>query len=200
MLASQAPTRPPTLCSGAVMLPECDQPGSPGENENRLASRYSSSGAIRISAMSRHRRWRRGFGALAASFAAPARCRLLRSVIARATVWSDLKKTLQLDDSTHNCPTATTVAFCREPGRHPRPPAGGRGGDGYSVIPSSAGCTSLPPSTLMPRTSAWLPRQSPPAASLFTQGRIAAQIACELVCGTAPGMLVTQKWVTPSST
>ena len=31
-------------------------------------------------------------------------------------------------------------------------------------------------------------------------GRIAAQIACELVCGTEPGILVTQKWVTPSST
>ena len=28
----------------------------------------------------------------------------------------------------------------------------------------------------------------------------AAQIACDEVCGTAPGMLVTQKWVTPSST
>ena len=31
---------------------------SPGENENRLASRYSSSGATRINAMSRHSRWR----------------------------------------------------------------------------------------------------------------------------------------------
>src|SRR5690606_35409926 len=129
MLANHAPTRPPTLCNGAVMLPECDQPGSLGENENRLASRYSNSGAIRISAMSRQSRWRRGFGAFAASFAAPARWRLLRSVIARDTVWSDLKKTLQLDDSTHNCPVATTVAVCRNPpGHRARPLAGGRAG------------------------------------------------------------------------
>ncbi len=37
-------------------------------------------------------------------------------------------------------------------------------------------------------------------ASLLTHGRIAAQIACDEVCGTAPGMLVTAKWITPSST
>src|SRR3546814_5849204 len=73
-------------------------------------------------------------------------------------------------------------------------------GDGQTAMSSRAGCTSLPPSTLIPRASASLPRQSPPEASLFTQGRIAAQIACEEVCGTAPGMLVTQKWVTHSST
>ena len=51
----------------------------------------------------------------------------------------------------------------------------------------------------MPRTSAWLSRQLP-EASLLTHGRIAALISCELVCGSAPGLLVTQKCVTPSST
>src|SRR3546814_4659890 len=51
--------------------------------------------------MSRHSRWRRGFGAFAGPVAALARCRLLRSLIGRAaTVRSDLKKALQLDDST----------------------------------------------------------------------------------------------------
>src|SRR5687768_7671845 len=60
--AVQAPTRPPTLCSGAVTLPECDQPGSCVENVTRLASRYSSSGAIRINAMSRTSRCLRGDG------------------------------------------------------------------------------------------------------------------------------------------
>src|SRR5690606_31456643 len=116
---------PPTLFSGPVTLPECDQLGSSGEKENRLASRYSSSGAIRISAMSRQRRWRRGFGVVA-SFAAPARCRLLRSVIGRATVWSDLKKALQSNDSTHNWPIATTVAVYRAagPASHPRESVG----------------------------------------------------------------------------
>src|SRR3546814_18624120 len=99
--ASHAPTRPPTLCSGAVRLPECDQPGSLGENDSRLASRYSSSGAIRISAMSRHSRWRRGFGAFAGPVAALARGRLLRSFLGpAATVRSDLQKTLQFTEST----------------------------------------------------------------------------------------------------
>src|SRR6185312_4138732 len=51
-------------------------------------------------------------------------------------------------------------------------------------IPCSAGCTSLPPSMLMPTRRC-------------TYGRIAAEIATDEVCGTAPGMLVTQKWVTP---
>src|SRR5690606_18193787 len=78
--------------------------------------------------MSRHRRWRRGFGALAGPFAALARCRLLRSLIGRAaTVRSDLKKTVQLDDSTHNYPVATTAATCRRPLGQPAPPARGSG-------------------------------------------------------------------------
>ena len=67
-------------------------------------------------------------------------------------------------------------------------------------MPRSAGCTICPPSTLMPFASAASLRQPASEASRFTHGRIAAQIAYELVCGTAPGMLVTQKWVTPSST
>src|SRR3546814_15677830 len=51
--------------------------------------------------MSRHIRWRRGFGPFAGPVAALARCRLLRSLIGRAaTVRSDLTKTLQLDEST----------------------------------------------------------------------------------------------------
>ena len=59
-------------------------------------------------------------------------------------------------------------------------------------MPCSAGWTSWPPSTLMPRSSAWFWRHWSPDASLFTHGRIAAQIACDEVCGTAPGMFATE--------
>src|SRR3546814_3501085 len=132
--------------------------------------------------MSRHSRWRRGFGAFAGPVAALARCRLLRSLIGRAaTVRSDLKKTLQLDDSTHllsDCDRRAVRGAGPFHGRRPDAapplpggtPLGRQGRPGLacpysgSCIPSSAGCTSLPPSTLMPRTSAGLPRQSPPAA------------------------------------
>src|ERR1700739_4891112 len=64
----------------------------------------------------------------------------------------------------------------------------------------SAGCTIWPFSTLMPAFSGANLRQLRSAASRCTYGRIAAQIACDDVCGTAPGMLVTAKWVTPSTT
>src|SRR3546814_14471718 len=47
-----------------------------------------------------------------------------------------------------------------------------------SCIPSTAGCPSLPPSTLLPRTSAALPRQSPAAATLFPQRRDAPPHPC----------------------
>src|SRR5690348_12226789 len=68
-----------------------------------------------------------------------------------------------------------------------------------SFMPLSAGCTSSPPSTLMPLARIASLCQSF-CARRVTYGRIAAEIACEEVCGTAPGMLVTQKCVTPSTT
>src|SRR6185312_11245175 len=68
-----------------------------------------------------------------------------------------------------------------------------------SFMPLSAGCTISPPSTLRPLTRIASLRQLF-CASRVTYGRIAAEIACEEVCGTAPGMLVTQKCVTPSTT
>src|SRR3546814_16039318 len=141
--------------------------------------------------MSRHRRWRRGFGTFAGPVAALARGRLLRSLIGRAaTVRSDLKKTLQLDDSTQllsDCdrrPVRGAGPFHghRPDAAPPVPggtPLGRQGRPGLacpysgSCLPSSAGCTSLPPSTLMPRPTAGLPPQSPPPALLFTPAALA---------------------------
>src|SRR5690348_16258212 len=68
-----------------------------------------------------------------------------------------------------------------------------------SFMPLSAECTSSPPATLMPIASTASLCQFF-CASRVTYGRIAAEIACDEVCGTAPGMLVTQKCVTPSTT
>src|SRR6476661_800343 len=170
--------------------------------------------------MSRHSRWRRGDGADAA-FAVRAFLRVAAG--ACATVRFCLReKRLVVEDTAnsrlgHPCqeqppsgragpasrlpcpqePPATLRMTRKRAARTARPP--GFHGLAYSFMSCSAGWTSLPPSTLMPRTRAWFWRQSP-EASLFTHGRIAAQIACDEVCGTAPGMLVTQKWVTPSST
>src|SRR5690606_9665765 len=59
----------------------------------------SRKGAMKISAMSRNTRWRRGFGAASAPVAG-VRCRLLRSVIARATVIHRLRKSAQCVDIT----------------------------------------------------------------------------------------------------
>jgi hypothetical protein len=77
------------------MLPEFDQPGSEGAYVSRLASMYSSSGAIRIIAMSRNSRCRRGLGARGgdAAFFAAARLRGgAASESGRATVCVYLKK------------------------------------------------------------------------------------------------------------
>src|SRR3546814_15320941 len=104
--------------------------------------------------MSRHSRWRRGFGAFAGPVAALARCRLLRSLIGRAaTVRSDLKKTLQLDDSTQllsDCdrrPVRGAGPFHgRRPDAAPPVPAGpplGTPGSPGLACPSSGAC--LPP-------------------------------------------------------
>src|SRR5574337_1130134 len=67
-----------------------------------------------------------------------------------------------------------------------------------SLMPFSAGCTRSPPSTFKPLARIASLRQFF-CARRVTYGRIAAEIACVEVCGTAPGMLVTQKWVTPST-
>src|SRR5690606_29360323 len=102
-------------------------------------------------------------------------------------------------------PSSTRAGACRvqEPPEPPSCTALGKRPNYLILIQSfsdcSAGCRSSPRSTLRPRTSAASPRQSP-EASRSTHGRIAALIACDAVLGTAPGMLVTQKWATPSST
>src|SRR6478752_8948527 len=62
---------------------------------------------------------------------------------------------------------------------------------------SSAGCVTLPPSTLIPRTRPGSSRHSP-SARRTANGAMAADSACDEVRGTEPGMLVTQKCVTPS--
>src|SRR6478735_7781031 len=124
-----------------------------------------------ISARSRHRRWRRAPPPAAAGAAAFLRLDFPPS---KATGLAD----------TYDLPLGVSprALILRQ-----------------TFMSCSAGCTIFPASTLMPRTRASLERQLP-EASLFTHGRMAAQMACEEVCGTAPGMLVTQKWVTPSST
>ena len=61
----------------------------------------------------------------------------------------------------------------------------------------SAGCVTLPPSTLMPVPDPGSSRHSP-SASRTAYGAMAADSACDEVRGTEPGMLVTQKCVTPS--
>ena len=60
-----------------------------------------------------------------------------------------------------------------------------------------AGCVTLPASTLIPLTNPGSSRQSP-SASRAAYGAIAADSAWDEVRGTEPGMLVTQKCVTPS--
>src|SRR3546814_21098815 len=125
--------------------------------------------------MSRHSRWRRGFGAFAGPVAALARCRLLRSLIGRAaTVRSDLKKTLHLDDSTqllsdcdrrpvrgagpfhgHRPDAAPPVPGETPLGRQGRPglacPSSGR------CIPPPAAPPPLPPPPFHPPTPPRLP-------------------------------------------
>src|SRR5690606_41828587 len=93
-----APDGPPGWCSSlATPPPEAtNQPGSSGECVAKHTSRYSSSGAIMIIAMSRSRRCRRGSGGAASLTVA--RGRLPRSGIARATVIHCLRKPTQCLD------------------------------------------------------------------------------------------------------
>src|SRR3546814_13735472 len=122
-----------------------------------------------------------------------------------ATGRSDLKKTLQLDDSTQllsDCDRRPVRGAGPFHGRRPDAapplpggtPLGRQGRPGLacpysgSCIPSSAGCTTLPPSPLIPPPSAGFPPHPPPPAILFTPAMLPPHLPSAEVSGPPPGL------------